>query len=82
MDSLYSENENIVHFFLLAVDKVGKSADKTTECFKLTQPIYKHISAIFYKYIEEKNLDVAIALVAGKEEDEDDLIIITKITRT
>jgi uncharacterized membrane protein len=51
MESLSIENENIVHFFILAVDKVAKSSDKTSEKFKLTQPIFKLISIIFYKYI-------------------------------
>lgn len=82
MDSLYSENENTVQFFLLAVDRVAKSADKSTDSFRLTQPIFKHISPIFYKYIEERNLDVSIAFLPKLQEDEDDLIIISKITRS
>lgn len=82
MESLSIENENIVHFFILAVDKVAKSSDKKSEKFKLTQPIFKLISIIFYKYIEEKNYDVGIEYVPGKKEDDDDFIIITKITRS
>ena len=51
MDSLFIENEQIVHSFLIAVDKIAKSSDKTSDKFKLTQPIIKIISNIFYKYI-------------------------------
>jgi hypothetical protein len=81
MDSLSLENENIVHFFFKEVDKIAKSPDKSTGKFLLVNSNFKLLSTVFYKYIEEKNHDVSIKLVTGKEVDEEDYIAITKITR-
>ena len=59
-----------MRIFLGLVDKVARNPDNFSEKFRLTQPtqsIFKLLSNIFYKYIEERNLDVSIDYVPGKK---------------
>lgn len=67
--------------FLKEVDRIAKSEDNAAHSFQMSYSNFKLLSNIFYKHIEERNLDVSIQYVPGKSNDAEDFIIITKITK-